>query len=168
MGNGSQLSLVVTALGLVDDATAGHDGGGQHVARELLLRVKAQDVEGILGVEQLLIVINGVDLGLTLGDIDVVVDVGRHEALGTETSLADAVSVRLEQPVEDMVGPLDLLLLSDTGLLEQVGHDVTTAELATGGEVDTDEFTETGGVVVPRGLSVSVGLQDGVGSQSGP
>merc|ERR1719328_702165 len=164
--NGSQLSLVVTSLGLVDDATTGHDGGGEHVARELLLRVKAQDVEGILGVEQLLIVINGVDLGLTLGDIDVVVDVSRHEALGTETSLADAVSVRLEQLVEDVVGPLDLLLLSDTGLLEQVGHDVTTAELAAGGEVDTDEFTETGGVVIPRGLGVSVGLQDGVGSHN--
>merc|ERR1719210_1029337 len=141
-GNGSQLSLIVTSLGLVDDATTGHDGGGEHVARELLLRVKAQDVEGVFGVEKLLIVINGVDLGLTLGDIDVVVDVGRHEALGTETSLADAVSVRLEQLVEDMVGPLDLLLLGDTGLLEQVGHDVTTAELAAGGEVDTDEFTE--------------------------
>merc|ERR1719403_543356 len=148
------------------DATTGHDGGGEHVARELLLRVKAQDVEGVLGVEQLLIVIDGVDLGLTLGDIDVVVDVGRHEALGTETSLADAVSVRLEQLVEDVVGPLDLLLLGDTGLLEQVGHDVTTAELAAGGEVDTDEFTETGGVVVPRGLGVSVGLQDGVGSHN--
>merc|ERR1719284_2290306 len=165
-GNGSQLSLVVTALGLVDDATAGHDGGGQHVAGELLLRGKAQDVEGVFGVEQLLIVINGVDLGLTLGDIDVVVDLGRHEALGTETSLADAVSIRLEQLVEDVVGPLDLLLLGDTGLLEQVGHDVTTAELAAGGEVDTDEFTKTGGVVVPRGLGVSVGLQDGVGSHN--
>merc|ERR1719486_364301 len=165
-GNGSQLSLVVWSLGLVDDATAGHDGGGQHVAGELLLRVKAQDVEGVLGVEQLLIVINGVDLSLALGDIDVVVDVGRHEALGTETSLADAVSVRLEQLVEDVVGPLDLLLLGDTGLLKQVGHDVTTAELAAGGEVDTDEFTETGGVVIPRGLGVSVGLQDGVGSHN--
>merc|ERR1711874_269196 len=72
----------------------------------------------------------------------------------------------MEQLVEDVVGPLDLLLLSDTRLLEQVGHDVTTAELAAGGKVDTDEFTETGGVVVPRGLGVSVGLQDGVGSHN--
>merc|ERR1719209_1800585 len=136
------------------------------VAGELLLSAKAQDVEGILGVEQLLIVINGVDLGLTLGDIDVVIDVSADKALGTETSFADAVSVRLEQLVEDMVGPLDLLLLGDSGLLEQVGHDVTTAELAAVGEVDTNEFTETGGVVVSRGLGVSVGLQDGVGSHN--
>merc|ERR1719494_880230 len=148
------------------EASSGHDGGGQHVAGELLLRGKAQDVEGVLGVEQLLIVINGVDLGLTLGDIHIVINVSTDKALGTETSFADAISVRLEQLVEDVVGPLDLLLLSDTGLLEQVGHDVTTAELAAGGEVDTDEFTETGGVVVPRGLSVSVGLQDGVGGDN--
>ena len=65
--------------------------------------------------------------------------------------------------VEDMVAPLNSLLLGDTGLLKQVGHDVTTAELAAGGEVDTDELTEPGGVVVPRGLGVAVGLQDGVG-----
>ena len=101
-----------------------------HVATEFLLWVKAQNVEGILGVEELLVVIDGVDLGLTLGDIDVVVDVIGDEALCTEATLADVVSVGLEQLVEDMVGPLNLLLLSDTGLLEQVGHNVTTAKLS--------------------------------------
>ena len=73
------------------------------------------------------------------------------------------VSIWLEQLVEDVVGPLDLLLLGDTGLLEQVGYNVATTELATGGEVDTDEFTESRGVVVPRSLGVAIGLQDGVG-----
>ena len=34
------------------------------------------------------------------------------------------LTVWLEQLVEDMVRPLNLLLLSDTGLLKQVGHDV--------------------------------------------
>ena len=62
-----------------------------------------------------------------------------------------------------MVRPLHLLLLGDTRLLEQVGHDVATGELSTGGEVDSDELSEPGGVVVPRGLGVAVGLQDGVG-----
>ena len=75
----------------------------------------------------------------------------------------DDFTVGLEQLVEDVVGPLHLLLLGDTGLLEQVGHDVTTAELAAGGEVDSDELSEPGGVVVPRGLGVAIGLQDGVG-----
>ena len=76
------------------------------------------------------------------------------------------VTVRLEQLVEDVVGPLDLLLLGDTGLLEQVGHDVTTTELSAGSEVDTDELTETGGVVVPRSLGVAIGLQDRVGGNN--
>ena len=127
---------------------------------------KAKDVEGILSVEKLLIVINGVDLGLSLGDVDVVVDVRADEALGTEATLADVVSVGLEQLVEDMVGPLHLLLLSDTGLLQQVGHNVTTAELSAVGEVDTDELSEPGGVVVPRSLGVTVGLQDWVGGHN--
>ena len=87
-------------------------------------------VEGIFSVEELLIVIDGVDLSLSLGDIDVVVDVAGDETLCTEATLADVVSVWLEQLVEDVVGPLHLLLLSDTGLLEQVGHDVATAKLS--------------------------------------
>merc|ERR1719393_51626 len=162
----SNLSLVVTTLGLVNDATASHNTGSQHVAVELLLLCEAKDVEGVLGVEKLLVVVDGVDLGLALGHVDVVVDVSGDEALGAETAGTDVVTVGLEQLVEDVVGPLDLLLLGDTGLLEQVGHDVTTAELSAGSEVDSDELTETRRVVVPRGLGVAVGLQDGVGSHN--
>ena len=54
------------------------------------------------------------------------------------------------------------MLLSNTGLLKQVGHNVATAEL-TAGEEETDELSEPGGVVVPRSLGVTVGLQGGVG-----
>merc|ERR1719458_236196 len=161
--NISNFSLVVTALGLVDDAAAGHHTGCQDVAVKLLLWGEEKNIEGILSVEELLIVIDGVDLGLALGDIDVVVDVGTDEALGPETTLADAISIGLEQLVEDMVGPLNLLLLSNTGLLQEIGHNVTTTELARSSEVDTDELSEPGGVVVPRSLGVTVGLQDGVG-----
>ena len=84
------LCLVVATLGLINNTTASHHTGGQHVAIKLLLWVKSKDIEGILSVEELLIVINGVDLGLTLGDIDVVIDVSADKALGTETSFADA------------------------------------------------------------------------------
>ena len=69
--------LVVTTLGLELNATAGHDTGGQHVAVELLLSAEAEHVEGVLSVLKLLVVIDGVDLGLALGDVDVVVDVLR-------------------------------------------------------------------------------------------
>ena len=82
--------MIVTALGFIDNATTGHDSSCQNIAIKLLLWVEAQNVEGVLSVKKLLIVINGVDLGLTLGDIDVVIDVSADKALGTETSFADA------------------------------------------------------------------------------
>merc|ERR1719490_216389 len=158
----SNLSLVVATLGLISDAAASHDTSGEHVAVKLLLGSEAQDIEGVLGVEELLVVIDGVDLGLSLGDVDVVIDVSADEAFCAKAALANSITVGLEQLVEDVVGPLHLLLLSDTGLLQQVGHNVATAELARVGEVDTDKLSEPGGVVVPRSLGISVGLQDGV------
>merc|ERR1719166_897383 len=160
------LGLVVTTLGLELHATAGHDSSGQHVAVELLLLGEPEHVEGVLGVLQLLVVVNRGDGGLALGDVDVVVDVGGQLTLGPQTALADAVTVRLDQLVEDMVGPLDLLLLSDTRLLQQVGDDVATGQLTRGGEMDTDELSETGRVIVPGGLGVTVGLQNGVGGHN--
>ena len=65
-----------------------------------------------------------------------------------------------------MVGPLHLLLLSDTGLLQEGGDDVATTELSGGREVDSDELSEPGGVVVPSCLGVTVGLQDRVGGNN--
>merc|ERR550532_1874913 len=161
-----QLSLVVTTLLDVDDTSGSHHTGGQHVAVELLLLRESKNVEGVLGVLQLLIVVDGGDGGLPLGYVDVVIDVVGNAALGPQTALADSVTVRLEQLVEDVVRSLHLLLLSDTGLLQQVGHDVATSQLSGGREMDTDELSETGRVVVPGGLGVTVGLQDGVGGHN--
>merc|ERR1719328_396044 len=73
---------------------------------------------------------------------------------------------RLQKLVEDMVGPLNLLLLSNTRLLKQVGFNVTTTELSRGGKVNTDEFTKPGGVVIPRGLGIAIRLQNWVGSHN--
>merc|ERR1740129_1527862 len=113
------------------------------------------NVEGILGVLKLLIVVDGVDLDLTTGHIGVVIDVIGQAALLLH-ALANAIAVLLDELVEDMVGSLDLLLLSDTGLLKQIGHDVATSQLAGGGEMDTDELSETGRVVIPGSLGVAI------------
>ena len=69
----------------------------------------------------------------------------------------------MEKLVEDVVRSLNFLLLSNTGLLKKVGHDVTTAEFARCSEVDSDELAEPGGVVVPDGLGIAVGLKNWVG-----
>jgi hypothetical protein len=74
--------------------------------------------------------------------------------------------MRLQQLVEDVVGPLNRLLLGNTGLFQQVGLNVTTAKLASSVEVNPDEFTKPGRVVVPGGLGVTIRLQYGVGSHN--
>merc|ERR1712142_1202587 len=55
------------------------------------------------------------------------------------------------------------LLVGETGLLEQVDDHVGSGKLSGAVEVDTDELSESGGVVVPDGLGVAPGLKDGVG-----
>ena len=74
------LCLIVTTLGLELNSSTGHDTSGQHVTVKLLFGGKAEDIEGVLSVFKLLVVVNGVDLGLALGDVDVIVDVLRHAA----------------------------------------------------------------------------------------
>merc|ERR1712073_271055 len=159
------LGLVITTLGLELNSSSSHDTGSQHVAVPLLLLGESKHIEGVLGVLQLLVVINGVNLDLALGHVDVVVDVIRQVALLLH-ALSNSVTILLEELVEDVVGSLDLLLLSDTRLLQQIGHNVATSQLARGGKVDTDEFTKTGGVVIPGSLGISVGLQNGVGGHN--
>ena len=82
--------LVVATLGLELNPSVAHDASSQHVAVKLLLGSKAEDVEGILGVLKLLVVVDGVDLGLALRDVDVVVDVVGGTAFGTEATLANS------------------------------------------------------------------------------
>ena len=65
-----------------------------------------------------------------------------------------------------MVRSLNLLLLSDTRLLQKVGLNVTTSKLASSGEMDTDEFTKSGRVVIPGSLGITIGLQNGVGGNN--
>lgn len=43
------------------------------------------------------------------------------------------------------------------------GLDISTSQLSGVTEVNTDEFTETGGVIVTHGLGVTEGFQDGIG-----
>merc|ERR1712079_604799 len=59
-----------------------------------------------------------------------------------------------------------MLLESQTRLLKQIDNNVSSGQLSRGVEMDTDKFTETGGVVVPHSLGVTPGLQHGVGGHN--
>ena len=62
-----------------------------HVAIKLFLFRETKNVECILSVEKLFIVIDGVNLGFSLRDVDVIVDVAADEAFGAESSRTDVV-----------------------------------------------------------------------------
>merc|ERR1711899_532233 len=62
-----------------------------------------------------------------------------------------------------MVTSFQLSLESQTRLLKQVDNHVSTRELATSIEPDTDEFTKTRRVVIPNSLSITPGLKYRVG-----
>ena len=62
-----------------------------HVAIKLFLFRETKNVECILSVEKLFIVIDGVNLGFSLRDVDVIVDVAADEAFGAESARTDVV-----------------------------------------------------------------------------
>ena len=62
-----------------------------------------------------------------------------------------------------MVAALVGLLVSHTGLLKQIDVNETTSQLSHVVKVDPDELAEPGGVVVPDGLGIAVGLKNWVG-----
>ena len=62
-----------------------------------------------------------------------------------------------------MVATLQRLLVGETRLLEQIDDHVGSGQLSTGVEVDPDELSKSGRVVVPHGLGVAPSLKDGVG-----
>ena len=106
------------------------------------------------------------NLGFSLGDVDVVIDVLAAAALDPQTALADAVTVRLEQLVEDVVRSLHLLLLGDARLLQEVGHDVTPGQFTRGREKNTDELSKPRGIVIPGRLGVTIRLQNWIGGNN--
>ena len=74
-GNVLTFCLIVASLCLELNSSTGHDTSSQHVTVKLLFRTKTKNVEGVFSVFKLLVVIDGLNLSLSLGDIDVIVDV---------------------------------------------------------------------------------------------
>jgi len=163
--NSLAFSLVISTLGFEFNTAKGHDSSSQHVAIKLFLFSKSKHLESILSVFKLFIVINRFNLGLSLRHIDIIIDVIAYMAQGLKTS-SNIVSIGLEKLIKDVVGSLNQLLLSDTGLFQQIGHNVTTSQLARRGEMDTDKLTKTGGVVIPGSLGITIGLKNRVGGHN--
>ena len=133
-----------------------HDGRGRLVDVPHLLPGEAEHLERLVGELQVLVVVDGLDLGLALGqsedsvscridqsegsihlgDVVVVVDVVAEEALLLELGHGG-----LHHLVEDVVGALHLLLEGDPRLLQEVRLYVAPSQLPLDVEVDADELT---------------------------
>ena len=72
------LAGLLTTLLLESHLTEMEDGGGQLESILLLSQGEAQGVEGLVSELQLLLVVNGVDLDLSLGAEEVVIGVSGH------------------------------------------------------------------------------------------
>ena len=133
-----------------------HDGRGRLVDVPHLLPGEAEHLERLVGELQVLVVVDGLDLGLALGqsedsvscridqsegsihlgDVVVVVDV-----VAEETLLLELGHGGLHHLVEDVVGALHLLLEGDPRLLQEVRLYVAPGKLPLDVEVDADELT---------------------------
>merc|ERR1719495_134131 len=136
------------------------NGDGTLVQTILLVLVEAKGVQGGVGGAHLLGVIHTGDGQHALSEEKVISREGLVAQLAELPVLGIGVGHEL---VEDMVISLDLQLEGDTGLLQKVGLDIGGGDFGGGAEVDTDEFTESGGVVVTDGLGVTVGLKRRIG-----
>merc|ERR1719330_1553354 len=138
-----------------------HHAGSVLVHVELLLLSEAERDESLVSILHVLPVINGGDSELTLGDKPIVQDVIGQEALGLE--FRDLIR---HDVVEGVVASLKRLLVSQTRLLKKIDDHVSSGQLSRSIEVDTDELSETGGVVIPHSLGVTPGLEHRVGGHN--
>merc|ERR1712168_371427 len=154
------LSLLLTTLLLPLLVTQVGDGDGALVQTILLLLAEAEGVQGGVGGAHFLGVIHTGDGQHTLGDVEVIAGEGLVAQLAHLPVMRVSVGHEL---VENMVISLDLQLEGDTGLFQKVGLDIGGGDFGGGAEVDTDELTESGGVVVTDGLGVAISLQWRIG-----
>merc|ERR1712198_757420 len=154
------LSLLLTSLLPPLLVAQVGDSNGALVQTILLLLSEAKGVQGGVGGAHLLGIIHTGDGQHTLGDEEEIAG----EGLVTQQAHLPVLGVSIgHQLVEDVVISLDLKLEGDTGLLQKVGLDIGGSDFVGGTEVNTDELTEAGRVVVTDGLGVTVGLQRRVG-----
>merc|ERR1712002_669543 len=154
------LSLLLTTLLFPFGVAQVGDGDGALVTVILLRLTEAQSVKGGVGGAHFLGVIHAGHGQHTLTDEVESAGIG----LGGQTAHGMVFGISVGHDlVEDVVISLDLQLEGDTGLFQKVGLDIGGGDLHVGAELDTDELTESGGVVVTDGFGVTIGLQGRIG-----
>merc|ERR1711971_1025009 len=140
-----------------------HHGGGVLVHTVLLICGEAKSHESLVSELHVLLVINGGDSELALGDIPVVQDL-----VGQETLLLEVRDRIRHDVVESVVASLKRLLVSQTRLLKQIDNHVSSGQLSRRVEMDTDELSKSGRVVISDSLDYPKPRAQGWWPQSCP
>merc|ERR1719341_2300471 len=104
---------------------------------------EAKNVKGLISKLHVLLVVDGGNGEFALGHKPVVLDVVGQQAL-----LLEVGNLVRHEVVEGVVATLQRLLVGETGLLEQVDNHVGSRQLTGGVEVDTDELSKPGRVII--------------------
>merc|ERR1719341_1817037 len=138
-----------------------HHAGSVPVHIILLLLAEAERHEGLVSELHVLLVVNRGDSELALGDIPVIKDLVGQQAL-----LLEVGDLIRHDVVEGVVASLKRLLVSQTRLLKQIDNHVSSGQLSRLVEMDTDELSESGRVVIPHSLGITPGLEHRVGGHN--
>merc|ERR1711881_425650 len=118
---------------------------------------ESQDIKSFISKHHVFLVINGWNSKFTLGDKPVVQDV-----IAKKTLLLEVGNLVGHKVIESVVASLKGLLVSQSGFLQEIDNHVSSRQFSSLIEVNTDELSETGGVVIPDSLCITPGLKDRV------
>merc|ERR1719495_454041 len=124
----------------------------------LLFLSKAKNIKGLISILHVFPVINRGDSNFSLRNIPVIHDVIAQQAFFFEIS-----NLIRHEVVESVVASLKWLLVSQTRFFKQVHNHVSTRQFTRSVEVNSDELTKSGGVVISHSFSITPGLQYGIG-----
>ncbi len=114
------------------------------------VRLEGHNLHGIQSASEFLNVVHVLHGG-AVALVEVIVAVGIRK----EVVLLLIRRSTLRQLVEDVEASLFVSLTDDSALFEQIAYNGSSREETSSVEVQFDEFTETGGVVVSCGLGVT-------------
>merc|ERR1711881_58859 len=118
---------------------------------------ESQDIKSFISKHHVFLVINRWNSKFSLGDKPVVQDV-----IAKKTLLLEVRNLVRRKVIESMVASLKGLLVSQSGFLQEIDNHVSSRQFSSLIEVNTDELSKTGGVVIPDSLGITPGLKDRV------
>merc|ERR1719193_258375 len=156
--NSRQLSLLISWFLLVLDVTHHDDTTGNLVRVITFLIRETENFESFSSTFVFKGIVHSVNSDHTLAGPVVILGVVTDHA-----HLKNVGQFAVHDLEEDMVVSFSRKLEDDTRLFKQVDFNITSSKFTGISEMDTDELTETGRVVVTDSLGITPSFKDGIG-----